>query len=542
MVPNEPRQKASFQLQGSVRNKDLNGPEVSSGPSPPLHLVASVSLPPSPEAPTFKGVGHAKRLVRTDPGENAAVSRFAIAGIPLLLVPAFGVFQGGFRSDTWVWGAALAAWAAALGAVVSHRSGALRATWRWPAVGAALLLWTLASEFWSAEPHQSVLEARRTLVYALVVLALVVLARSHATQTLVLATHVAITVLLTYALLRYLLGARRLLAFEGYVITQPLGYANTVGILAAMGILLALMAATDERPALRVWGAATVPLLALTLTFSESYASWLALGLGTFVVWILTPQRKVVVRTLVLLASLRCRSSGSALQPLRGLHIAASRRTTRGCCGVAAIAAGSCSSRRCAVGSPRVLRRPGALAVAVTLAVVVQPRRDAAGGSRHRRRTTTSPGTSTSPIRGSVRAQAPSATLAGLWPRLTLGRSTRRPFALPRDACRLGPVGLLLVVAFLVYPLRRAVASRNTPGVPVACGAAVAFLVHAGLDWDWEMPVVVVAGIACLAAVLFADKPQPDRRFESIAGSATSAEPSALGNEAPQSGASAEIT
>jgi hypothetical protein len=63
--------------------------------------------------------------------------------------------------------------------------------------------------------------------------------------------------------------------------------------------------------------------------------------------------------------------------------------------------------------------------------------------------------------------------------------------------------------------------------VPVACGAAVAFLVHAGLDWDWEMPVVVVAGIACLAAVLFADKSQPDRQFGSIAGSTSSAEPSA---------------
>jgi hypothetical protein len=32
-----------------------------------------------------------------------------------------------------------------------------------------------------------------------------------------------------------------------------------------------------------------------------------------------------------------------------------------------------------------------------------------------------------------------------------------------------------------------------------------AFLVHAGLDWDWELPAVVVAGLACGAVVTFAE-------------------------------------
>jgi O-antigen ligase len=477
------------------------------------------------------------------------VARIAIAGIPLLLVPAFGVFQGGFRPSTWVWGAALAAWAVALAVVVSGRGGALRATWRWPAIGGALLLWTLASALWSAEPHQSVLEARRTLVYAAVALALVVLARSNATRTLVAATHVAITALLTYALVRYLFGARPLRAFEGYAITQPLGYANAVGILAAMGILLALMAASDRRAALRAWGAATVPVLALTLTFSKSYASWLALGLGTFVVWLLTPRRRLVLRTCVLLAvpSLpliwlgRYSHYADYTSPrIGGTTLAAAAAAAAIAAGILAAVAGA------PLTSPRALRRPGALAVAITLAVVVAAAVGvAAGGSRQPRSSYYHVAWHeylAHPLLGSG-----AGTFGHYW--LGSGLVTRWGGALDAHSlyletlAELGPVGLLLVVAFLLYPLRRAVATRNTPGVPVACGASVAFLVHLGLDWDWEMPVVVVAGLACLAAVLLADNPPSDRRLGSVAGSESSAEPSAaLGNGAPQSEAPAEIT
>ena len=62
------------------------------------------------------------------------------------------------------------------------------------------------------------------------------------------------------------------------------------------------------------------------------------------------------------------------------------------------------------------------------------------------------------------------------------------------------------MLAFLLYPLRHAAARREQPWVPAATGATVAFLVHAGLDWDWELPAVVVAGLACAAGVAFADE------------------------------------
>jgi hypothetical protein len=74
----------------------------------------------------------------------------------------------------------------------------------------------------------------------------------------------------------------------------------------------------------------------------------------------------------------------------------------------------------------------------------------------------------------------------------------------------LGPIGLVLLGAFLLYPLRRTIAQRSLPFVPAAAGATIAFLVHVGLDWDWEMPAVVVAGLGCAAAVAFAEPEKDD--------------------------------
>jgi O-antigen ligase len=123
----------------------------------------------------------------------------------------------------------------------------------------------------------------------------------------------------------------------------------------------------------------------------------------------------------------------------------------------------------------------------------------------------------------------------------------------------LGPIGLVLLAGFLLYPLRRVVEARHLPGVPAATGAAVAFLVHAGLDWDWELPAVTVAGLACLAAVLLAgrhERTEPLPRLArtaglacalalglaAVAGTVSGAQPSAaVDDEAPPSGASSHV-
>ncbi|MEN3340791.1 MAG: hypothetical protein V7644_195, partial [Actinomycetota bacterium] len=117
---------------------------------------------------------------------------WAAAAVPLVLVTSLGLVQGGYQPASWVWAGALAAWASGVAVVVTRHPGALRRGWPWALASAALLLWTVLSASWSAHPAQSVLEARRTLVYVAVVLALLLLARPGSSRLLVPATHLAI--------------------------------------------------------------------------------------------------------------------------------------------------------------------------------------------------------------------------------------------------------------------------------------------------------------------------------------------------------------
>ncbi|MGH3103341.1 MAG: hypothetical protein ACRDN6_04505, partial [Gaiellaceae bacterium] len=78
-----------------------------------------------------------------------------------------------------------------------------------------------------------------------------------------------------------------------------------------------------------------------------------------------------------------------------------------------------------------------------------------------------------------------------------------------QSLAELGPLGLLLVVTALGLPLVRLRRRWDDPLVPAATAAYVAFVLHAGIDWDWEMPAVGLAGIFCGAALLVATRGQP---------------------------------
>lgn len=71
-------------------------------------------------------------------------------------------------------------------------------------------------------------------------------------------------------------------------------------------------------------------------------------------------------------------------------------------------------------------------------------------------------------------------------------------------AGELGAVGLALLIAVLALPLIAAIRGRHHPAVPAALGAYAAFLVHAGIDWDWELPVVTVVALISAATLLTA--------------------------------------
>jgi hypothetical protein len=70
----------------------------------------------------------------------------------------------------------------------------------------------------------------------------------------------------------------------------------------------------------------------------------------------------------------------------------------------------------------------------------------------------------------------------------------------------LGPVGLAMLVALLAVPLFAVRRARWHPLMPSAVGAYVAYLVHAGVDWDWELPAVTLVGLTCASAILLAGR------------------------------------
>ena len=438
----------------------------------------------------------------------AGVAR-AVVAVPLVLVPALGVAQGGYSPDAWVWAGALAAWGAAVGVVVSAHPGALRRAWPWALASAAVAAWTILSALWSAHAAQSVLEARRAVVYVAVVLALLVLVRRESSRLIVPATHVAISLLLLYGVARYLLGGRHYDTFEGYLLHQPLGYANAVGVLATLGLLLALGLVAGTGPVrARAGAAATVPVLALALDLSESTASVLALGAGLAVLALASP------------ATVRVLAAGAIVAPpaavAAGLGSASQltlvTETPRISGPVLAAAAAACALAAAALVVRLRLpaeRRPGRRVRALVLAAVLVI---ALGGAAAVARSgATEPRASYYRVAWHDEAArhpllgTGAGTFGLYWARS--GKAVELEGALDAHSlyletlAEIGVPGLLLVLAMLLAPLRHAIADRRLPYVPAALGAYAAFLVHAGLDWDWEMPAVVVAAL-CLGGAL----------------------------------------
>jgi hypothetical protein len=496
---------------------------------------------------------------------------YSVAAVPLVLIPALGAVQGGFQPSAWVWSGALAAWAAALGLVLGEGSDRLRRDWWWTLAAAALLVWTLASGLWSVEPGQSLLEARRMVVYASVVLAFTILTRRHSARPLFAGTHAGIAVLVLYALARYLLQTRSFDTFEGYLLSEPLGYANAVGILSAMGALLSVGVVADSASRrVRAAAGATVPPLALALELSGSRASWLALAIGLAAGTALHRSPQSLVRTagtfavptaVVVWIGRYSELSNLASPRLSGLVVGLA---AVGCAAVCAAAAAVTVSRPDSSPRPRTRRLVIGGAVIAPLIGVTAVVSAGATEPRSLYYHVAWREFLAHPLLGSG-----AGTFGHYW--LHWGDIAGWGGALDAHSlyletlAELGPIGLCLLGAFLLYPLRRALAHRSLPFVPAAAGATVAFLVHAGLDWDWEMPAVVVAALGCAAVVAFSEPEQrgeePSRALPAaaraaalaaalvagaaaIAGAHSTTEPSAaaLTNEAPHSGASSRTT
>jgi hypothetical protein len=78
----------------------------------------------------------------------------------------------------------------------------------------------------------------------------------------------------------------------------------------------------------------------------------------------------------------------------------------------------------------------------------------------------------------------------------------------------LGIVGLALLVAVLAVPLVAGLRARRHPLAAVALGAYVAYLVHAFVDWDWQVPALTLLALFCGVAVVAAARDEDEEQRE----------------------------
>ena len=84
----------------------------------------------------------------------------------------------------------------------------------------------------------------------------------------------------------------------------------------------------------------------------------------------------------------------------------------------------------------------------------------------------------------------------------------------------LGVIGVGLLLWTLAIPVLAAVRARRTPFAAGAFGAYVAAWAHAGVDWDWQLPAVTLAGLFCGGLLVVAARSEQvplvlDRRWRS---------------------------
>jgi O-antigen ligase len=372
------------------------------------------------------------------------------AAIGFAAVAVLGFDDGGHFERSWGWAVLAFAAVAALALLLREEVVVGPLEWVSLAALAALAAWMLFSGAWGIPGTEAAREAERTLVYVAGLAALLTLVEARSVQGLLAGVLAATVALASYGLGDRVLGSPAVDPFESSLLFVPLGYANALGILAALGLVLALGALASERRkgVVGVLVAAAVAL-GVALALTSSRGAWLSLVCGLIVVGI--------------------------------LHLrSAPRHIGRGWL-VLGVAAAVAAGAVWLVSSPSsgLGERPNYWRAAIA-------------------------DTRAHPISGSG-----AGSFDDYWD------AHPRSDANVRDAhslyleslAELGPLGLLLVLGVLTPPLAAVLIARPEPTVAVAAGGYSAFLVHAGLDWDWEVPATTLAGLACGAALLASVRP-----------------------------------
>ena len=397
----------------------------------------------------------------------------ALLGAAAVAVPA--ARQGAYFPPAWGWSAFGLLLAAALALAFRARVEVSALQWALLAGIGSFLLWTALSTVWSDSVPRTVEEVERTLVYVAAIGAVMFVVAAEKVAYLLGGVVAAVVGVSAYALLHQPSGHDALNPLSG-----PLGYWNALGILDAIGLLLALGFVLSPRlpHAARIGALIALPLLAATLYLTYSRGSMAALGAGLLLFALCHPwlsgHRRRLAASVLAAAAVAALVTALALtggtSELVGKTYAAFRSPP----------------------APRGLPSQRLL----TLSGSFRPKYWNVAWREYRAHPWLGSGAGTFDL---------------YWDRY------RKTNYGSRDAHNLyletlaetGPVGLFLLVVTLLLPFAALRGGERDPVLAAAGGAYLAFLLHATVDWDWEMPAVTIAGVGCGAALALA---RPGRR------------------------------
>jgi hypothetical protein len=460
--------------------------------------------------------------------------------------------QGGYFPSAWNWATLPLLWVAALALALRERVRLSRPEQVFLALWAALTGWILLSATWSVAAAPSILESQRALLYVAGVGAVLVVARSRYVPQLLGGLLAAICAIAAFSLATRLFPDR-VGVFDPtrvYRLAHPIGYWNGLALFAGMGALLAFVfSARAGSTRVRAASAALLVLLLPTFYFTFGRGAWIALAAGLVAAVAVDPRRLQLLAALSALAPAPAlavwlasrqpgltRAEASFNLAVHDGHRLALVLFVLAGANAAIAAAFALGGRRIEV--PRGARL--AFAALVALAIVLGL---AAVFVRYG-------GPTTLADKGYAAFKAPPPHVEGslnrrllsfsgngradLWrlawedarehPILGAGSGTYERYFLAhqpegigrvRDAhglyietlAELGPLGLCLLVSALLVPFAVLSKARAHPLVPGAVGAYVAYLVHTGVDWHWELPAVTLAGLLCGTSILLAARP-----------------------------------
>jgi O-antigen ligase len=367
-------------------------------------------------------------------GTLARDRRFATAVAVAVSLIALGAASGGSSSSSWPWATAgFALLTASTFVLDGVRWIPRRALWFGGAL-LALSAWTGLSAFWSIDSSASLRALERDALYVAALAGALGLLRFGGKAAVAAGVALGATALAGYSLVYFAAGRGRTV-FDWSAPSAPIGYPNALAALSVLGAIASVsLAAAAGTARVRLAWLSLLAVLGPTIVLTRSVGAQLTAGVvatTAFVLW-----ARPLLRSRAWAAVL------AACVLLAGALLAA-----------------------------------GALAL---------QRNDRALYWRVAARD----------FESHVAAGSGAGTYSAYW-----SRHPQRVYFAPLYAhniyletgAELGTVGLALLLAMLALPLS-SIGSRDPIRLGAACGF-LAFVLHAGVDWDWEMPVVTTAAL-----------------------------------------------